>query len=57
MIGLWLAVLFVIVPGVAGAAVAFALSKGEEPRPKMLALGAAVGIAIGVSAALLLFRY
>ena len=57
MIGIWLTVLFVIVPGAAGVAIAFALSKGEEPRPRMLALGAVIGIVIGLTAALLLFRY
>lgn len=57
MIGLWLAILFVIVPGAAGAAIAYVLSEGDEVRPKVLAIGAAVGIAIGLTGGLLLFRY
>lgn len=55
MIGLWLTILFVIVPGAAGVVIAYALSKGEEVRPKPLAIGAAIGIAIGLTAGFLLF--
>lgn len=57
MVGLWLVILFVIVPGAAGAAIAHGLSKGEELHPKTLALGAVIGIVLGLSAGLLLFGY
>ena len=57
MIGFWLTILFVIVPGVAGAAIAYGLSKSDKPQPKILALGAAIGIAVGIAAGILLFRY
>ena len=56
MIGIWLTILFILVPGAAGAAIAYVVSKGEEPRPKVLAGGAAIGVAVGLTAALLLFR-
>ena len=57
MIGLWLTILFVIIPGAAGAAIAYALNRGEEINPKWLAVGAGIGVVIGVTAAVLLFRY
>jgi hypothetical protein len=57
VIGLWLTDLFVILPGAAGAAIAFALSKGDAVRPRMLVLGALVGIAVGVSVGIFLFRF
>jgi len=57
MTGIWLLILFVILPGAAGAAIAFVVSKGDKPRPKVLAVGAAIGAAVGVTASLLLFRY
>jgi len=57
MTGIWLLILFIILPGAAGGAIAFIVSKGEVPRPKVLAVGAAIGAVIGVTAGLLLFRY
>lgn len=57
MTGIWLLILFIVLPGAAGAAIAFIVSKGEEPRPKVLVVGAAIGAAVGVTAGLLLFRY
>ena len=57
MIGLWLTVLFVIIPGAAGAAVAYALNRGEDINRKWIAVGAGIGVVIGVTAGLLLFRY
>lgn len=55
MLGLWLTILFVIIPGAAGAVIAYGLSKGEDLRPKTLAIGAAIGITIGMTAGFLLF--
>lgn len=55
MIGFWLTILFVIIPGAAGAAIAYGLSKGDDVHPKTLAIGAAIGIAIGMTAGFLLF--
>jgi len=57
MTAVLLLILFVALPGAAGAAVAYIVSKGDEPRPKVLAAGAAVGIVIGLVGGLLLFRY
>jgi hypothetical protein len=56
MTGILLLILFVIFPGTAGAAIAYAVSKGDEPRLKVLAVGAAIGAAVGLTAGLLLFR-
>lgn len=57
MIGLWLTILFVIIPGAAGAAIAYALTRGEEINIKWLATGAGIGVVLGVVAAVLLFRF
>ena len=57
MIGIWLVVLFVIIPGGIGAGVAFAFSQGQQVTVKKLAVGALIGIVLGVTAGILLFRY
>ena len=57
MIGLWLTILFVIIPGAAGAAIAYALNRDGEINRKWLAIGAGIGVVLGVTAGLLLFRY
>ena len=57
MYGLWLLILFVIIPAGVGAALAFVISKDERPQRKMLLIGAAVGIVIGLIAGVLLARF
>lgn len=48
MYGLWLLVLFVILPAAAGAALAYVASPDERPGRKVLAIGAAAGAALGI---------
>jgi hypothetical protein len=57
MYGLWLLILFVIIPAGVGAALAFVVSKDERPRRKVLLIGAAVGAVIGLAAGILLARF
>jgi hypothetical protein len=56
MYGIWLLVLFVILPAGAGAALAYVVSPAERPSRKILAIGAAVGTVIGIALGLLLTR-
>jgi formate hydrogenlyase subunit 3/multisubunit Na+/H+ antiporter MnhD subunit len=56
MYGIWLLVLFVILPAGAGAALAYVVSREERPSRKVLAIGAAVGAVIGIAVGLLLTR-
>jgi hypothetical protein len=56
MYGLWLLVLFVLIPGGAGAALAYVVSRAEQPSRKVLAVGALVGAIVGVIAGILLAR-
>jgi hypothetical protein len=56
MYGLWLLILFVIVPAGVGAALAYVISKDERPRRKVLLTGALVGAVVGLTAGILLAR-
>jgi len=56
MYGLWLLILFVIIPAGVGAALAFVISKDERPARKVLLAGALVGAAIGLTTGILLAR-
>ena len=54
MFGIWIIILFVILPAAAGFALTYAFSKQESPPVKHLAFGAAGGAGVGVIAAILL---
>lgn len=56
MYGIWLLILFGILPAGLGAAIAYIVSRDENPNKKVMLLGAAVGAAIGVIAGVLLAR-
>lgn len=56
MYGLWLLILFVIFPAVAGAAVSYVVSRDAKPSKKVLALGAAAGAGVGVVLGIVLAR-
>lgn len=56
MYGIWLLILFVILPGAVGGALSYVLSSAERPSNKILALGAAIGIAAGLILALFFVR-
>jgi len=56
MYGLWLLILFVVIPGAVGGALAFVVSKDERPNQKVLAAGAIVGVVIGLIVGVLLTR-
>jgi ElaB/YqjD/DUF883 family membrane-anchored ribosome-binding protein len=56
MYGLWLLILFVILPAVAGAALTYVASREERPSRKTLAIGAAAGAAVGIVLGVLLAR-
>lgn len=57
MYGLWLLILFGIIPAAAGAAIAFVVSKSEQPEKKVLMIGAVVGAVIGLILGILLARF
>jgi len=54
MYGFWLLILFGALPAVLGAAVAYIVSRDEEPSRKVLLLGAAVGAVIGLAVGIML---
>jgi hypothetical protein len=56
MYGLWLFILFVVLPAAAGAALTYVASREERPSRKTLAFGAAAGAAVGVVLGILLAR-
>lgn len=56
MYGMWLLILFGILPAGLGAAIAYIVSRDENPGKKVMILGAAVGAVIGVIAGVLLAR-
>jgi hypothetical protein len=56
MYGLWLLILFVLIPAGVGAALAYVVSKDERPQRKVLLAGALVGAALGLTAGILLAR-
>jgi hypothetical protein len=57
MYGLWLLILFVLLPATAGGALAFVISKDESPRRRTLLLGALAGAVVGIVAGVLLARF
>ena len=54
MYGLWLLILFGVIPATAGAAIAFVVSKSETPEKKTLTIGAVIGAVIGLIVGILL---
>ena len=56
MYGLWLLVLFVVIPAGVGAALAYVISRDEKPPRSVLAIGAVAGAVVGVIAGILLAR-
>jgi hypothetical protein len=56
MYGFWLLLLFVLLPGAVGAALSYVFSRAERPSNKLLALGAALGVAVGLVLAVFLVR-
>jgi hypothetical protein len=56
MYGLWLLILFVLIPAGVGAALAYVISKDERPQRKVLLTGALVGAVVGLAAGILLAR-
>jgi len=56
MYGLWLLILFVLIPAGVGAALAYVISKDERPQRKVLLTGAVVGAVVGLTAGILLAR-
>ena len=49
MFGIWIVIIFGIIPAAAGVALTYALSKEEEPNRKRMAIGGAVGAVIGLA--------
>ena len=56
MYGIWLLILFVILPAAAGAALAYVVSRAEQPSRTTLVIGAGIGVAIGIALGILLTR-
>lgn len=54
MYGLWLLILFGILPAVLGATIAYIVSRDENPDKKVMLLSAAAGAVVGVTAGVLL---
>jgi len=57
MYGLWLLILFVLIPAGVGAALAFVVSRDERPPRKVLLAGALIGAVVGLAVGILLARY
>lgn len=49
MFGIWIVILFGIVPAAAGVGLSYAFSKEDPPNPKRLIIGGAVGAVIGLA--------
>lgn len=56
MYGLWLFILFAILPAAVGAALSYVVSREGRPSKKTLAIGAAAGAAVGIVLGILLAR-
>lgn len=56
MYGIWLLILFGVLPAALGAAIAFILSRDEKPDKKVMLLGAVAGAVVGLIAGVLLAR-
>lgn len=56
MYGLWLLVLFVVLPAAVGAALSYVVSRDAKPNKKVLAIGAAAGAAVGIVLGIFLAR-
>ena len=57
MFGIWIVLLFVVLPAVAGAVLTYALSRETPPATTRLALGAAAGAVVGIVVAVALVRF
>lgn len=56
MYGLWLLILFAILPAAVGAALSYVVSREGRPSKKTLAIGAAAGAAVGIVLGIVLAR-
>lgn len=57
MYGFWLLILFVLIPAGIGGALAFVISKEEQPQRRTLLVGALAGAVVGIAAGILLARF
>jgi hypothetical protein len=49
MFGIWIVILFGIIPAAAGAGLSYAFSKEDPPSRKRLIIGGAIGAVIGLA--------
>lgn len=57
MFGIWIVILFGIIPAGAGVGLTYALSKEESPPPKRLIIGGVIGAVIGLVLGIVLVQF
>lgn len=57
MFGIWIIILFGIIPAAAGVGLSYAFSKEESPPPKRLIVGGAIGAAVGLVLGIVLVQF
>lgn len=56
MFGIWIVLLFGIIPAAAGVGLSYAFSKEETPNPKRLIIGGVIGAVVGLALGILLVQ-
>lgn len=57
MFGIWIVIIFGIVPAAAGAGLTYAFSKEDPPDPKRLIIGGAIGGVVGLVLGIVLVQF
>ena len=57
MFGIWIVIIFGIVPAAAGVGLSYAFSKEDPPPPKRLIVGGAIGAAVGLALGIVLVQF
>ncbi len=57
MFGIWIVILFGIIPAAAGVGLSYAFSKEETPSPKRLIIGGAIGAVVGLALGIVLVQF
>ncbi len=57
MFGIWIVILFGIIPAAAGVGLTYAFSKEEVPPPKRLIIGGVIGSVIGLALGIFLVQF
>jgi len=57
MFGIWIVILFGIIPAAVGAGLSYAFSKEDPPNRKRLIIGGAIGAVIGLALGIVLVQF